>query len=53
VRHDIPKTTDEWWFKYIEERLVMSQYARENPEAPEPFEDIAERADEMRKEFDR
>jgi hypothetical protein len=28
----------------------VSQYAREHPEAPEPFEDIAERADEMRKE---
>jgi hypothetical protein len=30
----------------------VSAYARENPEAPELFEGIADRADEMRKEFD-
>jgi hypothetical protein len=27
----------------------VSAYARENPEAPEPFETVAEKADELRK----
>jgi hypothetical protein len=30
----------------------MSAYARNDPEAPEPFEDIADRADNLRKEVE-